>query len=200
LDDIAESFVRRMARAADNDCDAIEAGRPALEKQKMLAEVLETLMKRHLHEALLDNDLLGAVRRWLEPMPNRTLPAPNIRKALLEQLRGLPIETVHLRESGGLGRIVNFFSQRPGELDDLRRLSSELVSLWARPILQRASNKNADDDHAPGHSSGGGKVLRSEALRTGTARRYSGGSVETRQQRRIAQSLTKKKARPSTKF
>lgn len=186
-----------MARAADNDYDAIEAGRPALEKQKMLAEVLETLMKRHLHEALLDNDLLGAVRRWLEPMPNRTLPAPNIRKALLEQLRGLPIETVHLRESGGLGRIVNFFSQRPGELDDLRRLSSELVSLWARPILQRASDKHADDEHTAGHS---GKVLRSEALRTGTARRYSGGSVETRQQRRIAQSLSKKKARPSTKF
>lgn len=190
-----------MARAADTDCDAIEAGRPALEKQKMLPEVLDMLTKRPYHESLLDTDLLGAVRRWLEPMPNRCLPAPNIRKALLELLRGLPVETVHLRESGGLGRIVNFFSQRPGEMDDIRRLSSELVSLWARPILQRSSARHDEEDNVDGdeHPTGTttGKVLRSEALRSGTARRYSGGSVETRQQRRIAQSLAKKKARPS---
>jgi len=45
LDDIAESFVKRMGKAADMDCDSVEAGRPALEKQKMLAEVVDMLTK-----------------------------------------------------------------------------------------------------------------------------------------------------------
>jgi len=135
-------------------------------------------------------------------MPNRTLPSPNIRKVLLDLLRAMPVETVHLRESG-IGRIVNFFSQRPGEQDDIRRLSNELVTAWARPILLRASRRDDGgvefttmEDGEEGVR-GSGRIIKSEALKTGVGRRFSGGSVETRQQRKISQSLAKKKARPS---
>lgn len=34
-----------MAKAADGDCDSVEAGQPALEKQKMLHEVIDMLTK-----------------------------------------------------------------------------------------------------------------------------------------------------------
>lgn len=127
-------------------------------------------------------------------MPNRTLPSPNIRKAILELLKTLPIETVHLRESG-LGKIVNFFNQRPGEMDDIRRLASELVTAWARPVLQRQPGTLQESK-----SNGHGHVLRSETLKSGAVRRYSGGSVQTRQQKKIVQSLAKKRTRPSTNF
>lgn len=45
MDDIAERFVKKMERAADQDNLAVEEGRPALEKQKMLAETIDTMTK-----------------------------------------------------------------------------------------------------------------------------------------------------------
>ena len=87
-----------------------------------------------MHEVLLDCGILSAVRLWMEPLPNRSLPAPHLRKSLLELLRELPIETDHLRESG-IGRIVMFFGQRPKESPDIQRLARELVSRWSRPII-----------------------------------------------------------------
>lgn len=131
----------------------------------------------------------------MEPLPNRTLPSPNIRKSLLEALKLLPIETVHLRESG-LGKIVNFFSQRTGELDDIRRLSSDLVGCWSRPILQRASFRPSkdDEDGDEGDRSVTGNVIRSESLRH-AAKKYSGGQMETRQQKKIVQNLAKKRSK-----
>lgn len=87
-----------------------------------------------MHEVLLDCGILSAVRLWMEPLPNRSLPAPHLRRSLLELLRDLPIETDHLRESG-IGRIVMFFAQRPKESPDIQRLARELVSRWSRPII-----------------------------------------------------------------
>lgn len=89
LDDIALNFCRQMMGASEADADAIEAGRPALEKQKMLPAVQSMLMRRHMYEVLLDNGVLEAMRRWLEPLPNRQMPAPNIRKTLFELLKGV---------------------------------------------------------------------------------------------------------------
>lgn len=154
------------------------------------------ICRRHFHEVLLDNEVLISVRRWLEPLPNRTLPSPNIRKALLEVLKTIPIETVHLRESG-LGRIVNFFGQRLGELDDIRRLANELVANWSRPIIQRSA-LTTDDSEQHVSVRGSGQILRSESLRSGPgSRRYSGGTVETQKQKKIVQSLAKKRAKPA---
>lgn len=89
LDDMALSFCRQMQRASEADTDAIESGRPAVEKQKMLPAVQAMLMRKHMYEVLLDNGILEAIRRWLEPLPNRQMPAPNIRKTLLELLKGV---------------------------------------------------------------------------------------------------------------
>ncbi len=190
MDDIADKFVKRMLKAADEDNDLVEAGNPALNKQKMLSEVQDFLTKKPFHEALLDNNLLTAIRAWLEPLPNRSLPAPNIRKTLLESLKTLPIETVHLRESG-LGRIVHFFSQRPGELEDIRRLSTELVATWSRPIIERKSASN----HEGEDTSRSAMVIQSESLKKGIRKRYSGVGIETAKQKKIVQNLSKKRSK-----
>lgn len=138
---------------------------------------------------LLDNGVLEAVRRWLEPMPDRCLPSPNIRKALLECMKTMPIETVHLRESG-LGKIINYFSQRANEVPEIRRLANDLITAWSRPILQRSSTYA----QAEAQVREGPTRLQSESLRK--AQRRFPAAVESSQQKKIVQGLAKKKAKP----
>lgn len=120
-------------------------------------------------------------------MPNRTLPSPNIRKSLLEALKNVPVETIHLRESG-IGKIVNFFAQRPGELEEIRRLANDLVTSWSRPILQHHAAKT---EQRQGGGSNRALQLKSESLKS-NSRRVSLG-VESRQQKKIVQTLAQKK-------
>lgn len=154
---MASALRRRMETAAARDCDSIEAGQPALAKHRMLPEVLETLTRRHLHETLLDAGILLAIRSWLEPLPNRCLPAVHLRKALLEALRTLPVETDHLRESG-LGRIVIFFARRPQETPDIQRLAKDLVSRWSRPMLAGADERLMSRVRMAGRAEEGGEI------------------------------------------
>jgi len=42
---------------------------PAVHKLKLLDEVRAQVAKRPLEELLLDNGLLGAFAKWLEPLP-----------------------------------------------------------------------------------------------------------------------------------
>lgn len=120
------------AVAKDNEC--VETGQAALAKHMMLPEVLEMLNRKHMHEILLDSGVLFAIRLWLEPLPNKSLPAIHLRKALLEILRTLPVETDHLRESE-IGKIVMFFARRSKETPEIQRLAKELVSRWSRPLI-----------------------------------------------------------------
>jgi hypothetical protein len=45
LDEVALNFVRKMVRAVDADYAAISEGRPALERQKILDQVIDMLTK-----------------------------------------------------------------------------------------------------------------------------------------------------------
>ena len=121
-------------------------------------------------------------------MPDRSLPTPNIRKSLLECLKTMPIETVHLRESG-VGKIINYFSQRPNEIAEIRRLSNDLITAWSRPILQRSSTYA----QAEAQVREGPIKLQSESFKK--AQRRFPAAVESVQQRKIVQGLAKKKAK-----
>lgn len=123
-----------MEDAAIEDNESIENGQAALAKHKLLSTALEMLNKKHLHEVLLDAGILSAIRLWLEPLPNRILPADRLRKSLLDVLKLMPIETDHLRESG-IGRIVMFFARRAQETPEIQRLAKELVARWSRPLV-----------------------------------------------------------------
>lgn len=144
LDDDAVDLHARMMRAVDQDNEAVQQGRPALKKWTMLAEVTRKINTPHLQEFLLDNRILEAIRRWLEPLPNGTLPSVDLRVAMLEGLEALSplIDTQLLRESR-VGRIVMFFSIRPGEYPPIRRLASSLVTAWSRPIVGQSADFRA---------------------------------------------------------
>src|ERR1700731_319166 len=96
-----------MEQAADKDLDAIRNKQPATSKLAMLPLVEATLSKSALHETILDNLLLMTLRRWLEPLPDRSLPAYSIQRTLLTALQKLPITKEHLAESG-IGKIIIF--------------------------------------------------------------------------------------------
>ncbi|KAF8206288.1 hypothetical protein K438DRAFT_1904994 [Mycena galopus ATCC 62051] len=72
LDSFADDEVARlreaMNNAADEDLKANDAKLPAVAKLKMLPEAMETLRKGSLAQSIIDNNLLEAVKLWLEPL------------------------------------------------------------------------------------------------------------------------------------
>lgn len=87
----------------------------------------------------MDNNLLDGVRRWLEPLPDRSLPALNIQSFFFEQLGKMDIDTNCLKESG-LGRIVLFYTKCKRVSPAIARQANDLVSTWSRPIVKRSAS------------------------------------------------------------
>ncbi|EPY52865.1 transcription elongation factor complex subunit Iws1 [Schizosaccharomyces cryophilus OY26] len=129
-DDEVLRLREQMRLAALRDAELNSERLPATEKLKMLPLVDSVLRKTHLYDTILDNNLLDSVRMWLEPLPDRSLPALNIQQSLLDILTKLPIETEHLRESK-IGRKPEPF---------IKRIADRLVSEWSRPIIKRSAN------------------------------------------------------------
>ena len=144
LDSFADDEVARlreaMNNAADEDIRANNAKTPAIAKLKMLPEALETLRKASLAQSMIDNNLLEAVRRWLEPLPDRSLPALNIQREFFIMLPKMEfIDSSVLKESG-LGRITLFYTKCKRVTPEISRIANELVSTWSRPIIKRSAS------------------------------------------------------------
>lgn len=89
---------------------------------------------------MIDNNLLEAVRRWLEPLPDRSLPALNIQREFFNILKKMEfIDSAVLKEAG-LGRIVLFYTKCKRVTPDVHRIAHDLVSMWSRPIIKRSAS------------------------------------------------------------
>ncbi|CAA17070.1 transcription elongation factor complex subunit Iws1 [Schizosaccharomyces pombe] len=143
LEQMADDEVLRlreqMRLAALRDAELNSEQLPATEKLKMLPLVDAVLRKTHLYDTILDNNVLDSVRMWLEPLPDRSLPALNIQRSLMDILTKLPIQTEHLRESK-IGRIVLFYTISKKPEPFIKRIADNLVSEWSRPIIKRSAN------------------------------------------------------------
>ncbi|THH04605.1 hypothetical protein EW146_g10137, partial [Bondarzewia mesenterica] len=144
LDRFADEEVSRlreaMLSAADDDDKANRDKLPATGKLRLLPQVMEVLRKSGLSQSIADNNLLEGVRRWLEPLPDRSLPALNIQKEFLETLHKLEyIDTNVLKESK-LGRVVLFYTKCKRITPDVARIANALVSTWSRPIIKRSAS------------------------------------------------------------
>lgn len=130
LDQLADEEVERlkqdMIAAADMDIDANENKRPATEKLKLLPKVVSTLQKSHLQQSIMDNNLLEGVKRWLEPLPDRSLPALNIQRQFFTILEKMQIDEISLKMSG-LGKIVLFYSVCPRIEPAIKRTAEKLI-------------------------------------------------------------------------
>ncbi|KHN79969.1 IWS1-like protein [Toxocara canis] len=125
-----------MKAAAKDDRHSNMERKPALQKRKMLRYVKAMLIKHDLMEAIIDNGMLSAVSEWLAPLPDKSLPALEIRTDLLKILQDYSrLEQGTLKQSG-LGRAVMLLYKHPKETKENKALAHSLISEWARPIFQ----------------------------------------------------------------
>lgn len=89
---------------------------------------------------MIDNNLLEGVKRWLEPLPDRSLPALNIQREFFNIIKRMEfIDSSVLKESG-LGRVVLFYTKCKRVTPDIGRIANDLVSTWSRPIIKRSAS------------------------------------------------------------
>ncbi|GME96839.1 hypothetical protein B5S32_g978 [[Candida] boidinii] len=146
-DEAISELKNMMKEAAYIDSDCVNNKKPATRKLKLLPQVKDTLLKSNLYDSILDNNLLEAVRIWLEPLPDSSLPAFEIQKTLLQELIKLPIKTIHLRESG-LGKVMLFYQKSKKVDPSLKRIAEKLIGDWTRPIMGRSDNYHAKKVHS----------------------------------------------------
>lgn len=139
-DEAIVRLINEMRDAVQLDLESNQRREPAFAKLKLLPKVIGLLEKSYLHDQILEHEMLDAVRRWLEPLPDGSLPAINIRRALLQALQKMPISMDNLRECK-LGRVIMFEYQCEKELPELRKIAGDLISQWTRPLLNRAMER-----------------------------------------------------------
>jgi len=137
---------RRMTEAAKIDTDARQAGQPAMQKLKLLPEVVALLNRNTLRDQLADPDinLLEAVRFFLEPLNDGSLPAYNIQRELFAAVGKLPITKESLIASG-IGKVTLFYMKSNKPEPGIKRQAEKLLGEWTRPILKRTDDYRKRD-------------------------------------------------------
>lgn len=138
-DDKIDHLKNKMIEAANLDVEKNSQGHIATEKLKLLREVMDTLSKADLAISILDNNLLEAVRLWLEPLPDASMPAYQIQKELMQSLTALPIKTDHLVASG-IGKVMVFYQRSKRTEPNLKKIVDKLIGEWTRPILNKSDS------------------------------------------------------------
>ncbi|KAJ3479528.1 hypothetical protein NLI96_g8997 [Meripilus lineatus] len=144
LDRAADEEVSRlreaMLAAAADDEQANKEKLPATAKLRLLPQVMEVLRKTALAQSIIDNNLLEGVRRWLEPLPDKSLPALDIQKEFFPTLRKMEFIDTNVLKESKLGRVIIFYTKSKKVTPDIGRLANDLVSTWSRPIIKRSAS------------------------------------------------------------
>ncbi|KAL4779108.1 hypothetical protein BJX76DRAFT_341708 [Aspergillus varians] len=136
-----EDMRKRMTHAAKMDAINRRQGQPAMHKLKMLPEVVSLLNRNQYVNTLVDPEinLLEAVKFFLEPLDDGSLPAYNIQRDLMTALGKLPINKETLIASG-IGKVVVFYTRSKRPEPGIKRMAERLLAEWTRPILQRSDD------------------------------------------------------------
>lgn len=130
-----------MESACQADNDARVAGSSATHKLKMLPEVVALLGRNTVQHSIVDPDtnFLQAIRFFLEPLSDGSLPAYSIQRDLFNALVKLPIEKEALLSSG-MGKLVVFYTKSKRPEIGVKRIAERLLGEWSRPILKRSDD------------------------------------------------------------
>ncbi|KAJ5491139.1 Transcription factor iws1 [Penicillium diatomitis] len=132
-----EEMRKRMTTAAQLDAISRQEGKPAMHKLKLLPEVVILLRREKYMNSLVDPEinLLEAVRFFLEPLDDGSLPAYNIQFELLTCLAKLPIQKDALIASG-IGKVMIFYTKSKRTERKIKIMAEKLLADWTRPIIQ----------------------------------------------------------------
>jgi len=136
IEDMVLNLINTWRSAAEEDIQLNQENQPALSKVKYLSEITSYLSKKYLHEYFLNKGILSVLCKWLEPLPDRSLPNLKVREGILMILQELSsqIYTSQLKESG-LGKAVMQLYKHPHETTSNRKICKTLIEQWIRPIF-----------------------------------------------------------------
>lgn len=135
-DGTVSRLVERMKHAAKSDRNANIERKPAFQKIKMLPEVKAIMLRAGIVEVLIENGFMSALSEWLAPLPDKCLPALDIRITVLKLLhnpRFWKLDRSTLKQSG-LGKAVMMLYKHPNETKENKGIANKLIGEWARPI------------------------------------------------------------------
>lgn len=144
-DRLADKLLRRMHDACVKDEECFRQGLPAVHKLQLLKTVQQMTSMKAMQHSLLEKDILGSLRDWIEPKKdaNKTLPSLAVRTAVFDILMKLPCQTDHLKRSDGdkkpIGHTILALRKHKMETPENKRLLKELMEKWCRPVFGKVS-------------------------------------------------------------
>ncbi|XP_053177453.1 protein IWS1 homolog [Scomber japonicus] len=139
-DDVVSAMITKMTEAAEEDRTLNSQKKPALKKLSLLGQVVMHLKKQDLKETFIDSGVMSAIKEWISPLPDKSLPALRIREELLRILQELPSVSQETLKHSGIGRAVMFLYKHPKESRSNKDLALKLINEWSRPIFGLTSN------------------------------------------------------------
>ncbi|XP_041796415.1 protein IWS1 homolog [Chelmon rostratus] len=139
-DDVVSAMITKMNEAAEEDRTLNSHKKPALKKLTLLPQVVMHLKKQDLKETFIDSGVMSAIKEWISPLPDKSLPALRIREELLRILQELPSVSQETLKHSGIGRAVMFLYKHPKESRSNKDLALKLINEWSRPIFGLTSN------------------------------------------------------------
>ncbi|KAG1932727.1 protein IWS1 homolog isoform X1 [Pimephales promelas] len=139
-DDVVSAMITKMTEAAEEDRTLNSSKKPALKKLMLLPTVVMHLKKQDLKETFIDSGVMAAIKEWISPLPDRSLPALKIREELLKILQELPSVSQETLKLSGIGRAVMYLYKHPKESRPNKDLALKLINEWSRPIFGLTSN------------------------------------------------------------
>lgn len=151
LEVTAGEFLREMERAAEEDERAIKERRAGMKRMAMLPRVLDMMTQRVMTKVLLEQDLLGVVKRWIQPLPNGTLGNVTLRMQLIDAIAkigtGEDGVTMHDLKQSDFGKLIMVLFMNKKETPIMKRKLKNLIEEYSREVFGKSNNMR-DLQHA----------------------------------------------------